>query len=122
MPGQRLLVPDEANNLPIHVIVGKYLDNFDTEVEKDEVRKMRYKVKYTKDDKEDIMTYNEIIDYMSRDTNETDGEYWIEFNGAMIKSGNRSTGYCINGYREYTRSYKLTWFSAVNKNIKNICK
>ena len=60
----------------IHVIVGKCLDNFDTEVEKNEVRKMRYKVKYTKDDKEDIMTYNEIIDYMSRDTNDTDGEYW----------------------------------------------
>ena len=37
---------------------------------------MRYKVKCTKDDREDIMTYNKIVDYMSRDTTETNGEYW----------------------------------------------
>lgn len=75
LPGQRLLCPDEDTNLPPHLIVGECLDNFDAELEKNEVRKMSYKVKYTKDDHEDIMIYNEIVDYMSRDTTETDVEY-----------------------------------------------
>ena len=37
---------------------------------------MQFKVRFTCDDQEDIMTYNEIVDFMTRDTNEENGEYW----------------------------------------------
>ena len=53
--------------------VGECLDDFDTRLEKNEVRKMRFKVRFTRDDQEDIMTYNEIVDFMTRDTNEENG-------------------------------------------------
>ena len=56
--------------------VGECLDDFDTRLEKNEVRKMRFKVQFTRDDQEDIMTYNEIVDFMTRDTNKENGKYW----------------------------------------------
>ena len=33
-------------------------------------------MKFSKDDKEDIMTYNDIVEYMSRDSTLYDGEFW----------------------------------------------
>ena len=37
---------------------------------------MRFKVRFTHDNQEDIMTYNEIVDFVTRDTNKENGEYW----------------------------------------------
>ena len=48
--------------------VGECLDDFDTRLENNEVRKMRFKVRFTRDDQEELMTYNEIVDFMTRDT------------------------------------------------------
>ena len=56
--------------------VGECLDDFDAKLENNEVRKMRFKVRFTRDDQEDIMSYNEIVDFMTRETNEENGEYW----------------------------------------------
>ena len=69
MMGEIFLQPDKDTNLPTQLTVGDCLDDFDTRLKNNEVRKMRFKVRFTCDDQEDIMTYNEILDFMTRDTN-----------------------------------------------------
>ena len=37
---------------------------------------IKFKVKYDKDDFEDILTYNDIMNYIKRETVEEDGQLW----------------------------------------------
>ena len=75
LPGKVFLQPDKGTNLPIHMTVGER-DDFDTKLENNEVQKIRFKIRFTRDDQEDIMSYNKIVDFMTRETNEENGEYW----------------------------------------------
>ena len=52
------------------------VDNFNMKLENNKVQKIRLKVRFTRDDQEDIMSYNEIVDFMTRETNKINGEYW----------------------------------------------
>ena len=54
--------------------VGECLDDFDTKLKNNEVRNMRFKVRFTRDDQEGIMSYNNIVDFMTRKTNKENGE------------------------------------------------
>ena len=54
--------------------VSECLDDFDAKLENNEVQNMQFKVCFTRDDQEDIMSYNKIVDFMTRETNEKNGE------------------------------------------------
>ena len=45
-------------------------------IDENKVRQAHFEVEYSRDEKEDIMLYNDIMDYLSRDDNEYDGSYW----------------------------------------------
>ena len=47
LPGKVFLQPDKDTNLPTHMTVGECLDDFDTKLKNNEVRKIRCKVRFT---------------------------------------------------------------------------
>ena len=55
--------------------VGECLDDFNTKLENNNVWNMQFKVWFTQDDQENIMNYNEIVHFMTRETNKENREY-----------------------------------------------
>ena len=74
--GKNFRLPHPETGLPTHVTIGKLIDDYDEGLKKNAVRQAHFEVKFSKDDKEDIMSYNDIVDFMSRDTTLYDGEFW----------------------------------------------
>ena len=62
--------------MPTHVTIGKLIDDYDKGLKKNAVRQAYFKDKFSKDDKEYIMPYNDIVNFMSRDTTLYDGNFW----------------------------------------------
>ena len=56
--------------------VGECLDDFDTKLENNNVWNIQFKVQFIHNDQEDIMSYNKIVNFIKRETNEENGEYW----------------------------------------------
>ena len=56
--------------------IGECLNDFDNKLENNEVQKIQFKVRFTKDVQDDIMSYNEIVDFITREINEENGKYW----------------------------------------------
>ncbi len=74
--GKNFRLPHPKTGLPTHVTTGKSIDDYDKGLKKNAVRQAHFEVKFSKDDNEDIMSYNDIVDFMSRDTMLYDGEFW----------------------------------------------
>ena len=75
LPGKHLNIPHPDTGLPTHVTIGKLVDDYNDGLEKNKVCQAHYELKFNKEDKEDIMSYNDIMDYLSRSNNQYDGEY-----------------------------------------------
>ena len=60
----------------MYINIGKLIDDYQEGLEKYKFCEAHYEVKYSKDEKEDIMSYNDIMEYMSRDDTLHDGLYW----------------------------------------------
>lgn len=56
--------------------VGECPDDFDTKLDNNDVCNMQFKVRFTKDDEEDIRNYDEIVNIMTWKTNEENGKDW----------------------------------------------
>ena len=69
-------MPHPKTGLPTHIQIGKLMDDYKQGLKRNQIRQAHYEVKYSKDDKEDIMSYNDIVEFMSRDTTLYDGQYW----------------------------------------------
>ena len=65
LPGKHLNIPHPDTGLPTHVTIGKLLDDYNDGLKKNKVRQAHYKLKFNKENKEDIMSYNDIMDYLS---------------------------------------------------------
>ena len=63
-------------SLPTHMTIGKLVDNYDEALSKDKTRQAHFKIKFSSDEKEDIMSYNDIINYMNQHTPSHYGSYW----------------------------------------------
>ena len=55
--------------------IAEALDKYEAERLKDPAL-VKFKVKFDRNDVGDIMTYNEILNYIERDNNDDDGTYW----------------------------------------------
>ena len=76
LPGMNFRMPDPDTGLPTHITIGKLIDDYDDGLRKNKVRQAHFEVKDNKDDKDNIMSYNDIVEFLSRDTSLYDGEYW----------------------------------------------
>ena len=54
LPGKIFLQPDKKTNLPTHMTEGECLGGFDANLENNDVHNIYFKVRFTKDDQEDI--------------------------------------------------------------------
>ena len=69
-----LTKPDERGEVNRARVV-ELIKNFDGEVEKNQDL-IRFKLNYDHSSQEDIMSYNEILDYIEREENNEDGHHW----------------------------------------------
>ena len=76
LPGRNLRIPHPDSGLPSHITIGKMIDDYEKGLEENKVRQPHFEVKFSRDKKEDIMSYNEIVDFMNRDDALYDCEYW----------------------------------------------
>ena len=76
MPGMNFRIPDPDTGLPTHITIVKLIDDYEDDLRKNKVWQTHFKVKYSKHDKKNIMSYNDIVEILSRDTSLYDGEYW----------------------------------------------
>ena len=65
MPDMSFHMPDPDTGSPTHITIGKPIDDYNDGLSKNKVRQSYFVVKYSKDYKEDIMSYNNIVEYMS---------------------------------------------------------
>lgn len=68
LPGRNMRILHPDMGLPSHIIIRKLIDDYEKGVEENQVWQAHFEVKYSRDEKEDIMSYNDIIDYLSRDS------------------------------------------------------
>ena len=76
LPGQYFHMPHPKTGLPTHMMIGKFIDDYYQALHKDKTRQAHFKIKFTMDEKNDIMLYNDIVNYMNHDSALYDGEYW----------------------------------------------
>ena len=76
LAGQYFHMPHPKTDLPTHLTIGRLIDDYDQALHKDRTRQAHFEVKFTRDEKDDIMSYNDIVNYMNRDSSLYDGEYW----------------------------------------------
>ena len=62
--GKNFRLPHPKTGLPTHVTIGKLINDYNEGLKKNAVRQAHFEVKFSKDDKEDIMSYNDIIDFI----------------------------------------------------------
>ena len=62
--------------LPTHLTIGKLIDDYDQALQKGRTRQAHFEIKFTTNEKDDIMSYNDIVNYMNCDSALYDGEYW----------------------------------------------
>ena len=74
--GMTFCVTDLETGLPTHITIGKLIDDYEDDLSKNKVQHANFEVKYSKDDKEDMMSYNNIVEFLSRDISLYDGKYW----------------------------------------------
>ena len=76
LPGRNLNITHPDTGLSTHITIGKLIDDYNDGLDKNNVRQAHFKFKFNKDDQENIMSYNDIKDYLSWDTNLYNGENW----------------------------------------------
>ena len=69
-----LTKPDERGEVKRARVV-ELIDKFDSELAKDPDR-IKFKIAFDDDAQDDIMAYNEILDYVERECNNEDGHHW----------------------------------------------
>ena len=105
MPGMNFRIPHPDTGLPTHINIGKLIDDYDEGLSKNKVRQAHYEIKYSKDDKKDIMFYNDIVEYLSRDTSLYDGEYW-HFRKVI---GHKETPQNHRSYKGSSYNVRMLW-------------
>ena len=75
LPGKIFFQPDKKSTLPNHMTVAKCLDDFDTKLDNNDVHNMQFQVRFIKDDQEDIMSYDKIVYFMTRETSKENEKY-----------------------------------------------
>ena len=76
LPCRYLHILNPKTGLPTHITVGKLLDDYDDTLKKHPNYQAQYEIKFSKDEKENVMSYNNTVDHMNQDTILHDGEYW----------------------------------------------
>ena len=76
LSGMNFRIPDPDTGLPTHITIDKLINDYDDGLRKNKVRQSHFEVKYSKDDRDDIMSYNDIVEFLRRDTSLYDGQYW----------------------------------------------
>ena len=76
LPGKWLHIPHPETGLQTSITIGKLIDDYGEALKQDPNRQVHFEIKFNRDEKKDIMSYNDIIEYMNRDSNMYDGEYW----------------------------------------------
>ena len=56
LPGQYFHMPHPETGLPSHITIGKLIDNYEDALGKDKTRQAHFEIKFSKDEKEDIMS------------------------------------------------------------------
>ena len=76
LPGKNFRIPHPDTGLPTHIVIEKLIDDYKKGLEKYAVCQAHFEIKYSKDNKEEVMSYNDIVEFVSRDASLYDGEYW----------------------------------------------
>ena len=76
LSGRCLLMPHPETGLATHITIRQLIDDYEKGLSENKVRQAHFNVKYSKDDKKDIMSYNDIVNFLSQDENQYDGQYW----------------------------------------------
>lgn len=66
----------QEEELPYQHGSGQIYGWFDTKLEDNDGFNMQFMVRFTQNDQEDIMSYNEIVNFVTRETNEQNEEHW----------------------------------------------
>ena len=75
LPGQYFFMLHPKTGLATHMTIGKLVDDYDQALRKDKTRQAHFEIKFTSDEEEDIMSYNDIINYMNHHLPSHDGSY-----------------------------------------------
>lgn len=58
-------MPHLKTGIPTHMTIGKLIDDYDKATNNDKTRQAHFEIKFTTYQKEDIMSYNKIVNYMN---------------------------------------------------------
>ena len=75
LSGQYFHMSHPKTTLPTHMTIGKLIDDYDEALQNDKTRQAHFQIKFTTKEKKDIMSYNDIVDYMNCDLSLHDGDY-----------------------------------------------
>ena len=76
LPGRYLHTLHPETSLPTHVTIGKLINAYDNTLQKHLDRQAHFEIKYTKDDKDNILSYNDIVNYLNDDVTLYDSQLW----------------------------------------------
>ena len=76
IPGRYLHTTHPETGLPTHVTIGRLINDYDNAPQKHPNWQAHFEVKYTKDDKDDVLSYNDIVNYLNDDATLYYGQLW----------------------------------------------
>lgn len=75
LPGRYLNIPHPETGLPKHVTIGKLIEDYDDALQQHPDYQAYFEIKYTRNDKDNIISYNDIVNYLNDDTTLYNEEY-----------------------------------------------
>ena len=76
LPGRYLHIPHPKTGLHTHITIGKLLNDYGEAFKKHPNCQAHFEIKFTRDEKKNIMSHNNIVDHMNQDKTLHESEYW----------------------------------------------